>query len=338
MKTEIATIDPKEFGLEETKAAELTSGLTTILDERKVLTDLYKETILIEITPENLPKFKELRLKIRDNRTKGIEKWHKVNKEFFLTGGRFVDAIKNKEIAENERMEQALQDAENHFENIEKERLQKLRADRWAEIKTYIEHEPAGLDAMQQDVFDAFKSGLISQHERKIEAERIAEETRIAKEKAEAEERERVRIENERLKKEAEEKEKELQAEKAKADAERKAAEAKAAKLKAEADAKLKAEQAAKAKLEAELKAKSDAEEKARKDAEKKAADELKAKQLAEAKAAKAPDKDKLKSALELFTIGSPEMKTPEGEDALKQIKEKLAGFKKWATEKIESL
>lgn len=41
----------------------------------------------------------------------------------------------------------------------------------------------------------------------RIEAERIAEQERIAKEKADAEERERIRLENEKLRKEAEERE-----------------------------------------------------------------------------------------------------------------------------------
>ena len=117
---ELMKVDPKEFGLEESKANELTSGLTTILEERKVLIDSYIETIKLEITEDNLPIFKELRLQIRDNRTKGIEPWHKVNKQFFLTGGRFVDAIKNKEVAENERMESKLMErSEEHTSELQ---------------------------------------------------------------------------------------------------------------------------------------------------------------------------------------------------------------------------
>ncbi len=117
------TVNPKEFGIEETKANELTSGLSTTLIEREALKESYKSIISLEITEDNLDKFKDLRIKIRDNRTKGIEKWHKANKEFFLTGGRFVDAIKNKEIIINEEMEAKLLAAEKFFENKEKERL-----------------------------------------------------------------------------------------------------------------------------------------------------------------------------------------------------------------------
>lgn len=37
MTTELAKIDPKEFGLDEKKATEIKSGLSTILDEREIL-------------------------------------------------------------------------------------------------------------------------------------------------------------------------------------------------------------------------------------------------------------------------------------------------------------
>src|SRR3990172_4218365 len=295
MKTELTIIDPKEFGIEETKATELTSGLTTILEERVVLIDSYKNVISLEVTPENLGVFKELRLQIRDNRTKGIEKWHKTNKEFFLTGGRFVDAIKNKEVAENERMEENLLKAEKHFENLEDKRLLKLKSERWEKIKIYTEFEPQGLAEMSDEVFEAFESGLKSRHEAKLLAEKEAEQKRIAEQKAEAQRLEAQLLENERLKRDAEIKEKERQAEaKKQADI--------LAKQKAESDKKLKAEKEAREKIEAELelkrqaeakkqadilakqKAESDKKLKAEKEAREKIEAELELKRQAEAK------------------------------------------------------
>lgn len=189
---------------------------------------------------------------------------------------------------------------------------------------------------MSDESFTLFVSGLEKQHNDKIEAERKAEEERIAKEKAEAEERERIKAENERLKLEAEAKEKQLAEERAKAEAERKAMEEKAAKLKAEADAKLKAEREANEKLQAEIRAKAEAEEKAKRDAEIKAAAELKAKQQAEAKAAKAPKKQKLNNWIDGFVIGTP---TGMDEDeTVIEILEKFEAFRKWAKTKIEAL
>lgn len=74
MTNKLVKVDPKEFGLEDQKANELTSGLTTILAEREVLKAEFLEVSALEITEDNLDTFKKLRLRIRDNRTKGIEK------------------------------------------------------------------------------------------------------------------------------------------------------------------------------------------------------------------------------------------------------------------------
>jgi len=82
-KPEFTTeINPTEYGLEPVKAKEMTSGLSIIFAEREVLKNAYIDVIELPITSENLPTFKELRLKIVKNRTQGIEKWHKENKAF----------------------------------------------------------------------------------------------------------------------------------------------------------------------------------------------------------------------------------------------------------------
>jgi hypothetical protein len=200
---------------------------------------------------------------------------------------------------------------------------------------------------MADETFTVFLSGLEKAYNDKIEAARIAEEQRIAKEKADAEERERVRLENERLKAEAEAKEKQLAAERAKAAAEKAAAEeqarkereaieAKAAEEKRIADANLKAEREAKEKLEAEIKAKADAEAKAKREAEAQAAAELKAKQAADAKAAKAPKKQKLSAWINSMSAVAPV--GLEQDQTAVEILEKFEAFKKWAAAKVESL
>lgn len=205
---ELVKVDPKEFGLEESKASELTKGLKTILDERVLLTESYTEAILLEVTEENIPLFKELRLKIRDNRTKGIEKWHKVNKQFFLTGGRFVDAIKNKEVAENERMEATLLEGEKHFENLEKERIEKLSAKRSEMCMPYVDDISLilpDLGTMQVALWDNYIVGLKASFEARKKEEKRIEDERIAADKAKIERQKAIQIENDKLKKEAEE-------------------------------------------------------------------------------------------------------------------------------------
>jgi len=211
MTAELTKVDPKQYGLEESKATQMLQGLTPIFAEREILAEQYRNVITLEIDDKTSQQARELRLKIRDNRTKGIEKWHSANKEFYLRGGQFVDAIKKVEILENERMEENLLSIEKHFENIEKEKQEALHTQRLALITPYVEDTTA-LDfrTMQDDVFDAFLTAKKSAYEARIEAERLAEEKRIEDARIEAERIEAQRIENERLKKEAQDREEEL--------------------------------------------------------------------------------------------------------------------------------
>ena len=108
-------LKPSLFGIEEVKAQGMVSDLKTVFAEREVLKNAFIDVIELEVNTENLPTFKELRLKFVKNRT-SIEKWHTTNKAFYLAGGRFVDAIKNKEILEGKEIEAKLLDAEKFFE------------------------------------------------------------------------------------------------------------------------------------------------------------------------------------------------------------------------------
>jgi len=295
MKSEI--IKAEDYGLETAKANELTVGLKVVKAERELLIREFEEVSKLELTQENLPKFKALRLKIVKNRTQGVNKWHKTNKEFFLTGGKFIDAIKNKENAINEKMEEKLMFAEKHFENLEKERIAKIQSERVSLLSEFVEdaHE-RDLVKFEDDEFQALLAMKKKEQEDRIAAEKKAEEERIAKEKAEAEERKRIVLENEKLKKEAEERErlakieakkreKVEQERKEKEESERKIREEKEKKERAEYEAKLKDEREEKEKIEREEKAKRkklEAELKAKKEAEQKAKDEEEARLQAE--------------------------------------------------------
>jgi len=339
-------VNPKEFGLEENKALELTSGLTTILTERETLKNSYLEVIELEVNEKNIKTFKELRLKIVKNRTQGIEKWHKTTKDFFLTGGRFVDSVKNKEVFENERMENALFEKEKHFENLEKARLKAIHNERVSKLQPFnYEIGNTDFSTMDENMFNAILLGAETNYKAKIEAERLAEEQRLEALRLEAEAKEKQRLEMERLKAENESKEKQLEieraeaerirlAEKAKADAEL-AEQKRLAEIEAKKQAEIIAKQKAEAdKLAAELKAKADAElkEKQRIDAEKKE------KELAEKKAAKAPDKDKLKKWIDDLSLPLIELKQNESNILASDLKVKLSAYKKWALAEIDKL
>lgn len=334
MQLELIQVNPQEYGLNNETADSIIKDLPAILVEREPLAEQYKEVIAMDIeSPATAKRAKEVRLLIKNNRTKGIENWHKVNKEFFLKGGQFIDAIKRKEVAENERMEAALEQIEKYQEIKEKERKDSLHNERIELIKSYVE-DTAGLSFgdMERDVFDAYLSVKIKAYNDKIESEKAAEAERIRKEKEDAEQREAQRLENERLKAEAEQREKEIEAER-KANEEKLRIEREAAKAEADRVAKinterLKAEQEEKQKIANELKAKKDAEEKAERE---RIAEEERLKKEAD-KLAKAPIKKQLNTWVDSFTIP---VLTLENEKKTAII-QKFEAFKVWAKTEIE--
>jgi hypothetical protein len=341
----LVKINPAEFGIEETKAEQMTADLTPIFAERNILAKLYADVIVKELNAGTIKEARELRLKIRDNRTKGVERWHKTNKEFYLAGGRFVDAIKNKEVAENIRMEDALQQIENHFENLEKLRIAELQKEREALLAPYNVENAAALNlgTMPDDIWDGFIIGQQVRFHQKQEEARIAREAESARIEAERVERERVRVENERLRAEAQQKERELAAERARVAAEKKAADdALAAERKKAADALAAQQEAARkereaaekerARLAAELKAKQDAE--AAKERARLAEEERLRKEAI--KAAKAPVKQKLHTWVDGFVMTAPIGMNDH--TTVIDIFNKFSAFKTWAKAQIEQL
>jgi hypothetical protein len=197
-------VDPKDFGIE------------TGDDKRVLITDVfafyendYNEiTSHTEITPDVSEKASSLRKKVGKIRT-AISKIHKAKKEYWLNGGRSVDSWKNTNTEIVEQKEKKLLEIETHFQRIEQERIAKMRESR---IETLKQYEVDGtliptIAIMDESTWESFLMGEKLKFEAKKEQERIVEEQRLAKEKADAEEREKMRIENERLKAEAKAKE-----------------------------------------------------------------------------------------------------------------------------------
>ena len=180
METTLVKVNPVDYGLDEKKATELIGNLPQIKDERKVLEVQYEEIIKLDIELlETQQRARDLRLLIQKNRTQGIMIWHKTTKDFFLRGGQFVDAIKRKEIAINERMENGLEEIEKYAEIQEQLRLEKLQSDRAEKLSKYIEdaHE-RNLASMDEDVWKAYFSTKKQEYEDRIAAEKKAEDER----------------------------------------------------------------------------------------------------------------------------------------------------------------
>ena len=224
---------------------------------------------------------RELRLKTVKIRT-GAEVLKDQRKRGYLLRGNLEQAAYNLIASSCKLTEETFFNVEKAREIAEKKRKEALKIERQEKLSPYTEDVVLyPLGEMSEEQFNSLYITLRTAHEDQLEAERKAEEERIAKEKAEAAERERMRLENIRLKKEAEERERVM----------------------------------------AELKAKNNAIEKAKKEAEAKAEAERKAKEASEKKARLAPDKDKLKTlAGSIGQIILPEVKSLEAQAVIADV------------------
>jgi hypothetical protein len=333
MTNEIVKIKASDYGLEESKAQEIEAMFLPMLAKMKDLEVQYNEVLKQDINPETCQMAKDLRMSYVKTRT-GTEKIHKDLKSFYLNGGRFVDAWKNTQLFAASEKEKTLKAIEDHFENQERERLEKLRISRIELLKPYTEIEPMGLAHMEQAVFDNLLSGFKLAFEVRIAAEKKAEEERLAAIEAEKKRQEEMRLENIRLQKEAEEREKQIIAEREKvrkeAEERYRLAEIEKKKIAAENFRKLEIERIEKERVQNELRLKQEAEQK-EKD---RIATEEKNRIAAEKKAAKAPDKIKLITlSEEINKIEMPEVKS---EEAKKIVENTLILLQKTVTFIIE--
>ena len=254
---------------------------------------------------------REARLFLRKKRIE-VENTRKELKSDALREGQIIDSVAK--ILKNliEPIEKDLESKEKFAEIQEKLRKQELDRERVAALEPYeVDTGFMDLGQMPDEVWNKYFNGVVSAHNERIEAERKAEEERIAKEKAEAEERARIKAENEKLKAEREAREKEIEEERKKARIEQEKKDKAAAKAQAEKDAKIKAEREAREKAEAELKAKQEAEAK------------YLEQQAAANKAARlAPDKDKLNAFAEMIdSIELPEVTNEEAQKVVSDAK-----------------
>ena len=350
MENQIIEIDHKDYGIGEKEALALTVNLSTTLAERELLILEFDKLSKVELTIEMVQKFRELRLKLSKNRTKGINVWHKKNKEYFLTGGKFVDAIKNKENSVNEQMEEFLLVGEKHFENIEKERLEKLTNERRQQaLKFGQDTSLIPLGAMNQETWENYintiEAGFVAnklaeqkrvaeEKEKLIQEEKIYKEKRIADAKAEIERQAKERAEKEKLKAENEllriENEKRL-----KLIAE---AEERSEKIRIENQkkfAKIEAENLRLKKIETAKRIKEE------KEAEAKVKADLEKSNLKKEQSLK-PDKEKaeffISNYSNIIKIETSEIQSAEVLKVLEGIEQRFQDFKKWAQTQIEKI
>lgn len=181
-------VNPQEFKLEVAKASSIMSAFNEKVTERDILLANSVTILSKEITPELSKEARELRLKLVPIRT-GIDKIHKVEKDFYLQAGKFVDAIKNKLQQPIIQREEQLKSIEEHYDRLEKERLENLQRERADLLRPYSDKaDELDLVSMDQEVFEAFLSARKATFE--AEQKRLAEEEEQAlKQKLETERR-----------------------------------------------------------------------------------------------------------------------------------------------------
>jgi len=316
MKTAIVKINPADYGLEESKARLIEQAFKPMIDKMVELEKEFNQIIKLPITSEACSQAHELRLKYVKVRT-GTAAIHQKVKAEFRAGGLFVDGWKNTQLYASHGLEDKLKVIEDHYKNIERNRIAKLQEERATALNPYDPgFTPESLGEMQDEIWNNYFNGVKLAFEQRQAAEQKAEEERIARQKAEEDERKRIREENERLKEEAAEREQLEEIDRKKRE---------------------KADVARKRKIERERKvfqAKLEKETKARERLEaanlKKAAAE-KALKAEKKKAALAPDVEKLnKLAFIIDNFELPACKSKEAARIVEEVCNRLVAISNW--------
>lgn len=322
-----------QAGLAEQKTKTLLSSFS---ESFKQAQELAKTAKTIVVTDENqtdlMKQARDQRIALKNIRT-GVENTRKELKEQSLREGKAIDGIANVIKALVIPVEEHLSKQEKFAEIREAERLQTRYEDRIEKLSKYVEDVSLyQLKDMADETFNKLLSDSKSVYEARLEAERKAEQERIAKEKAEREEAERIRKENEKLKKEAEEREKQIQAERAKQ-------QALLAKEREAQQKKIEAEQKARRELEAKIQAEKEAQQKAEAERLAKIEAEENAKAEAERKQLLAPDKEKLIELANLIdSTQLPAVKSNEAQAVIRATEVMIGKVSTYIRDKAKTL
>ena len=184
METTLVQIDPKEFGIEEQKAAQIAAQFQPMLDKMVELEKEFNEVAALDINdPKTAALAKKVRLQYVKVRT-GTAEIHKEIKAFYLMAGRFIDGWKNAQLFASQGIEEKLQAIENHAEIMEKQRIEALNLERIEQVKQYevVAPESLGLGNMSEDVFNNYLLGTKSAYEAR-KAQELAEQQAEEEEK-----------------------------------------------------------------------------------------------------------------------------------------------------------
>lgn len=305
----------QKSGVELTKAeahvASFAEKFKELAELSRPLADLDKENP----TAEHAKIARDNRLKLVKVRT-GSEAIKDERKKLLLAESNLIQSTHNLVKDACLLTESEYEEIEKHQERVEAQRRAELKAYRielllpfetdttFLPLETMSNEDFQKLLSSEQEKFEAVKMLRAKLEAERIEAERLAEEARIAEIEAEKKRQAERDAENERLKKEAAEREKQLEAERAKAAKAAAEKQAEIDRVKKELEAKELAEEQERQRIIAEQEAKDAA---------------LKAAQLA-------PDKEKINALfIAIRDFNFPECETKEATQIIADVKE---GFK----------
>lgn len=165
--------DYEKYDLEEGMAKQLASGLPVIVKQREALFAKADEILAMDINdPKSAKLASEARKAIKENRTKGIERWRKTTGEVYLRAKQFIDAIGNKESLVNTTYEEQLEKIEKHAEIEAAKKLKQLEEERAALVAPYVDGVTVpNLGILADDFFETYLSGLKAKYQEKVELE-----------------------------------------------------------------------------------------------------------------------------------------------------------------------
>ena len=258
-----------------TKAEKIAFSYAPLMNEVTEQGDLIKQLKIGN--EEDVEKAKRIKLDLGKICSRASQQ-KTIDKEIVLLESRFIDALFNTVNGAARLNQEEAKEIEQHFANIEKQRIDQLQLDREIEIRKYSDVTiiiPDFLGAMDNDTWVNYLAGNKVNYETKIEAEKAAEKKRIEAAEKEATRIKQLAIDNAKLKKEADIKEKqriadekerqrlakieadkiekERQIQQSKIDAAKKEADNLAAQLEAKKQLEIKAENDRLAKIESEL-------------------------------------------------------------------------------------
>lgn len=171
---ELTTINPQEYGLNTQTATSIATAFAPKELEFTALVQEYLQVTQMDID-EAVQSAKELKSKYI-SLEKEINEIHKTQKEYYLRGGQFVDANKNRYVHLITEHKKILTSIEKHEELKKKAEQKKISDARHLELSKYMKDTShIDLATMQEDVYQAFLSSKKADFDREQELQKSNE-------------------------------------------------------------------------------------------------------------------------------------------------------------------